>query len=79
MFYHKPTKEMTCVIFSMFSFRMYFDPVTGDHVVSGDVVQYRVLASTLRTIANTGEGAFYDGVLSDDIVADIREHGECGQ
>ncbi len=54
---------------------MYFHPETGETVKVGDMVKYPVLAATLRTIAEGGVSAFYNGSLTDDIVRDIQEHG----
>ncbi|XP_048241225.1 glutathione hydrolase 1 proenzyme-like [Haliotis rufescens] len=57
------------------SYTMYFDNVTGEAVKVGDRVKYHALADTLERIAEKGAPVYYNGSLTDDIVADISEHG----
>ncbi|XP_067679970.1 glutathione hydrolase 1 proenzyme-like [Haliotis asinina] len=57
------------------SYAMYFNNETGEAVKVGDRVKYYALADTLDRIAEEGAPAFYNGSLTDDIVADISEHG----
>lgn len=52
------------------------NPDTGRLYEAGDILKRPKLARTLETIANKGVDAFYNGELSKDIAADIRDAGE---
>ncbi|XP_052083705.1 glutathione hydrolase 1 proenzyme-like [Mytilus californianus] len=51
------------------------NPATGHFYEAGDIVKMPKLARTLDIIANEGVDAFYNGILSKDIVADIQDAG----
>ncbi|XP_076080122.1 glutathione hydrolase 1 proenzyme-like [Mytilus galloprovincialis] len=51
------------------------NPDTGRLYEAGDILKRPKLARTLETIANKGVDAFYNGELSKDIAADIRDAG----
>lgn len=48
---------------------------TGKVLMAGDRLKRPALAKTLRTIANQGARAFYDGPIARDIVATVRASG----
>jgi len=49
--------------------------VGGQAPKAGDIVRFPALARTLRTIANDGARAFYEGEIADDIVSTLRSLG----
>src|SRR5262249_19163313 len=49
--------------------------VGGRPAAEGDVVNFRALAKPLETIAAKGPRAFYEGRISDDIVATVAARG----
>lgn len=51
------------------------NPQTGKFYVAGDTIKMPKLARTLEIIADEGVDAFYNGTLTKDIVADIRDAG----
>ncbi|CAJ0589799.1 unnamed protein product [Cylicocyclus nassatus] len=57
--------------------KRWINPATNDVWREGDVVVRENLAETLELIANSVDPVklFYHGVMADDIVKEIREHG----
>lgn len=47
----------------------------GRSPVTGDLFRNPALAATLRAIARSGRGAFYEGEVADEIVATLRDLG----
>ncbi len=62
--------------------RLRADPGAARHFLpnggapaAGDIVRFPALAATLKTIAQEGPGAFYQGPVADDIAATIAARG----
>ncbi|XP_052215059.1 glutathione hydrolase 1 proenzyme-like isoform X2 [Dreissena polymorpha] len=51
------------------------NPKTGKTYKEGETIKLPKLAQTLQVIADEGPNAFYNGSLTDNIVADIQEAG----
>ena len=49
---------------------------TGEVLQEGDIYKMPKLARTLEVIADKGADAFYDGELTNDIIADLQERGK---
>ena len=61
--------------FSNFSRDLFFNKTTGDVLEIGDTMYFLKLAKTLRVIAEEGGDTFYNGKLSEDILADLKDVG----
>lgn len=60
-----------CFFFCSF----FLDPQTGEVLREGDVYTRPILANTLRQIARGGADAFYNGPLSNILIADVQRRG----
>ena len=48
---------------------------SGELVKEGDILRDPKMADTLERIANGGADEFYTGSLADDLIADLKDHG----
>lgn len=55
---------------------MFVNPITDSVYVKGDIIRRPKYAQTLRTIAEFGYQAFYDGALTDLIVKEMNDNGK---
>ncbi|XP_067679933.1 glutathione hydrolase 1 proenzyme-like [Haliotis asinina] len=54
---------------------VYINPETGELYTEGEILKDPKISKTFQTIATEGATVFYNGSLSDDIIADLKEAG----
>ncbi|BFZ25643.1 hypothetical protein BsWGS_28681 [Bradybaena similaris] len=54
---------------------VFINPETGQLFKEGEIIKMPQLAETLRVIATEGASAYYNGSLTDSVIADLQEIG----